>query len=444
MKKVSAANITHLTLATADPAAASTPPLSPPPSIEELISRARRGTSDRVAAFNAVLAQIPDGFALAQVLFTRINKSTNASIEGEYLFSVRPRFLKFLAETQQANLRDLGICDHGIARMARGLDPATTDGRRYELSVDHIIERFGSGALSASREKDPQRSDAQALTYPVNHFGNLILLQQDIHNLKNALNAAQGIHNLKEGESRWILMLVPVTTARRHGYVAAPQPKDAGLGQLRLYPPNPQQQIGDARMLANETTEALQRLRQETILREIVPMLDSLANRQRPRTPANDDNISASKREQEMCLTRAFSVADLAVSQPRDAEGRVSDVPPAHRTLRGIFNATIAHDREARRSIERDVRPRLDELRESLKTVYARVEAKEIARPGDGTYRDFIYFFRARSLREACVEAGRYPLPEARALLQEYRRIDRAITAREKATLRAAPARKAV
>ena len=444
MKKVSAANITHLTLATADPAAASTPPLSPPPSIEELISRARRGTSDRVAAFNAALAQLPEGFALAPVLFTRIPRAVNASLESEYLFSVRPRFLKFLAETQKTALSDLGVCDHGIARMARGLDPATVDGRRYDLSVDHIIERFGSGALAARREKDPQRSDTDAESYPVNHFGNLILLPQDIHNLKNALNAAQGIHNLKEGESRWILMLVPVTTARRHGYVAAPQPRDAGLGQLRLYPPNAQQQISEAAALSRETTEVMRQLRAATILREMIPMLDSLANRQRPKSPANDDAVPAWKREQDMCLTRAFSVADLAVSQPRDAEGRVSDVPPAHRTLRGIFNATVAHDRDARRAIERDLRPRLEELCDALKAAYARVEAKEIARPGDNAYREFLTFFRARNLREACIEAGRYPLPEARALLQEYRRIDRAITAREKAALRAAPARTAL
>lgn len=444
MKKVSAANITHLTLATAANAAAQKPDLSQRPSVEDLLLRARNGDPARAAVIDAAMAKLPEGFALAPVLYTRIARETNARLESEYLFNVRPRFLKFLGETQKANLRALGICEYGIARMARGLDPATEDGRRYDLSVDHIIERFGSGALSNARQKDPARPDGDAETYPVNHFGNLILMQQDIHDLKNTLNAAQGIHDIAEGESIWVLMLVPVTTARQHGYVAAPQPADAALGQLKRYQPRVQQQIGDTLAIARETMGIMTTLGDDDLLKQVLAMLESLADRQRPRTPANDDNTPAWKREEDLRLRRAFSVADLAVSQPRDAEGRVSDTPPAHRTLRGIFNATIAHDRDARRSVERDLRPRLEEVRQALKTLHARAEAKDITSPGHPAYEDFVEFFRGRKMRSFCMEASRYPLPEARALLEDYRRIERAIQARGRKPARSAPARKAV
>ncbi len=446
MKKVSAASIPHLTAGAAcNDLLSLSSSRTVIPAVEDLIAAVRAGDPARAAAFDAMLAKVPEGFALAPALYVRIPHAKNAALESEYLFSVRQHFLKFLAASQRGALRDLGICEHGIARMARGLDPATADGRRYHVSVDHIIERFGSGRLSDARAPDAARGGAE--TYPVNHFANLILLPQDVHDLKNSLNAAQGIHDLKDGECRWILMLVPVTSARHHGFVAAPQGEGAAVGRLKLYAPNAAQQVGEASSLTGETAALLQDLRAATSIAKILPMLDALAAQHRPHRVSNDNPRPQKDAEGKPVfddpasvknLRRPDTVADLGVALPKDGDAKAG-VAVAHRTLRGIFNAAVAHDRAAHRRVERDLRPRLRELRETLAKAHARVEARAAVRQNHPDYQAFVQFFRGRNLRRLCLEAGRYPLPEARDLLQEYRRIEKAIAAREGAAARTQP-----
>lgn len=440
MKKVSAATITSLTAAAGFAATAA----SAPPSVDDLLARMRAKNPRQAKEFEALAAALPQGFALVPVLYTRVPRARQASMESEYTFSVRQRFLKFLGQTQQPALRALGICEHGIARMARGLDPATVTGERYDVNIDHIIERCGSGTITDSRRRDELRGDAQADTYPVNHFNNLLLLPQDIHDYKNRLNSLQNIGALGERESCWILMLTPQASAQHPGYVCPPQPQERSLGRLALRHPSVQQQIGETKTVALETLDTMQALVADTAAGSILAMLEQLARRHRPSGAGRKrtDNDKKQRVLDDKYLRAGRTVADLGVTQPRESaaansnappggENARPDVPSAPNTLRAIFNAAVSHDRAAQAKVEDSLRPRLRELTVLLDTAYQRVRALEIATPGHRSYQEFTGFFRGRNLRALCLEASHYPLAESRDLLAVYRRIDGELRQRE-------------
>lgn len=441
MKKVSAATITHLSAAAAYSAAVSA---SAPPTVEDMMTALN--TSHRVQAreLAALLTQVPAGFAVVPVLYTRISQQQRAALESEYVFSVRQRFLKFLAQTQQTALSDLGICAHGIARMARGLDPANAQGQRYTVSVDHIIERAGSGKLANARVRDEQRDDAMSQTYAPNHFSNLILLPQDVHDYKNRLNGLQDIYHMSEGDSRWILMLTPVVSAHNPGYVCTPQPVDRTLGQLALHKPTLPQHIGETKTIAVEAIEKMQALTQDTSAGSVLQMLEQLARKNRP-SHANlgrSDDPDQQRQLESIYLGAGFTVADLGVVQPRSPHAANNNqrkgakahtnVASAPNTLRAIFNAAVSHDPDAQHVIARDLRPSLRELTQLLEETYARALASELRTSGHQNYSDFVQFFRGRNIRRLCIEASRYPLAESRDLLATYRRINREVIQREK------------
>lgn len=441
MKKVSAATITHLSSAAACNAAASA---SPSPTVEDLVIQLRNSDPIRAQEFQTLLAKLPQGFALTPVLYTRITQAQGAALESEYVFSVRQRFLKFLAQTQKKALRDLGICEHGIARMARGLDPANVNGERYAVSVDHIIERGGSGTMAQARSKDELRSDSMAETYPPNHFGNLLLLPQDIHDYKNRLNGLQDIHKLAPGESCWILMLTPVVSGQNQGFVCAPQAADRELGHLSVYNPNLHQQIGETKTIAVDTIDAMQALVRDTSAGSILFMLDQLAGKNRPAHAGHSksDDFNEQRKLDAAYLGAGYTVADLGVAQPRSGRaannnhraGQSVSVPSAPNTLRAIFNAAASHDRTVQQTVERELRPQLRELTDLLDKAHARAVASELRTPGHKNYSDFVQFFRGRNVRTLCLEASRYPLAESRELLTVYRRINRDITQRARAS----------
>lgn len=416
MKKVSAATITQLT------ARAAMAPLSPSlassdtvtPSVEDLLEDLQRKNPARADEIARMLVHFPAGFALAPVLYTRVPSATRASLESEYVFGVRQRFLKFLAETQAEGLKRLGICDHGIARMMRGLDAANAEGKRYDVNVDHIIERAGSGRLSDARRKDPQRREDDVETYPVNHYGNLMLMPEAVHEYKNRLNALQGMTNLRDGESCWLLMMVPVRDALNHGYVCPPQPADA-IGALKSYAPSSPQRIGEVSTLAEQARELMFRLREETVAGDTLALLETLAARKRPVNNNRHGHLQVvgatpPKTEELDLLRHPFTVSDLAQGSKQSNNG-----------LAQIFNAAMSHDPAARQRIDRDLRPRLAEIRKLLNSTYDHVVANISTR----NYNDFGQFFRGRAMKRLVLSAAAFPLPESQALLADYRRIAR-------------------
>lgn len=156
-----------------------------------------------------IITRPPEGFKFAPVVFSRISKEQNQEVVKEFSKKVRPKFMKFLAENHAADLKKLGICDHGIERMKNGFDPADQGGRVYDVSVDHIIERAGSGRLGLEQAVDPLMPPGSAPTFKINHFLNLILLPHKLHTLKNTVNTIQSVAERPEGSSTWCYMLVP-------------------------------------------------------------------------------------------------------------------------------------------------------------------------------------------------------------------------------------------
>jgi hypothetical protein len=141
---------------------------------------------------------------------------------------VRPEFIRYLAENHAGELGALGICQQGIDRMKKGLDPVDPSGRLYAVNIDHIIERNGGGKASLTKEIDPQMPSGSKPTFLVNHFSNFVLLPIQVHELKNALNDLQEASKTPLGQSKWVLMIVPEAGPGYSGYVTQPQ------GQLQL------------------------------------------------------------------------------------------------------------------------------------------------------------------------------------------------------------------
>lgn len=238
-KLISAATITDITGAATFHGQAGVPPAPPR---DTLIAELRKSHGNE--KIDKIINNIPAGFDLVPVFYSRIDQTDNKRIMAEFTFFIRPRFLQFLGKQHADSLRAFGICEHGIERMTRGLDPATKDGVIYELSVDHIIERSGSGAWGTTQAVDQQSRNPHR-NYMPNHFDNLILLPDAIHQYKNELNTLQNGTG-GDGKSRWILMLTPVVDATSCGYVCAPQPAGSKWHNMKFRPNNIQTRLSQA------------------------------------------------------------------------------------------------------------------------------------------------------------------------------------------------------
>lgn len=172
------------------------------------------------AVANRALHNVPDGFELKPLVYTRVSTKQNKVVYEEFRRKVRPRFYQYLAQTQKRELRAMGICEYGIRRMAKGQHPRNRDGRDYAVSIDHIIERSGAGQMSYEKAQDPlmnetyKKGQTTPEIFKVNHFSNLILLPDHIHfDRKNVINEIQQLQkNVRPGESIWALMMIPKRT----------------------------------------------------------------------------------------------------------------------------------------------------------------------------------------------------------------------------------------
>lgn len=178
---------------------------------------------EEVQEFEQIVANVPRGFRLTPVLYSVIESSQNSRVYSQFGSYVRPEFMRYLANDHAGELATLGVCPQGIDRMKKGLDPVDPNGRLYDVNIDHIIERFGGGKASLTQEVDPLMPPGSKPTYLVNHFSNFILLPTQVHNLKNKLNELQDAPKTPQGESKWVLMIVPKAGPAHAGYVAQPQ-----------------------------------------------------------------------------------------------------------------------------------------------------------------------------------------------------------------------------
>jgi|GEM_PF-6032231 len=210
-------------------------------------------------------AELPDGFEIVPVLFSKVKRDAQGVVRKEYCGEVHKRFLRFLGENHKEELLKLGFDECFIKSLKTGILPRSENKLIYALSIDHIIERSEGGLFSIEKDEDTHNISKGSHSYLVNHFNNLVLMPQKIHNLKNALNAAQCALHYNTPNARngiWYLMLAPKANTSTSGFVCVPQNNNEKYGIL----PSGKKAKPADKSIKMETIE--EKLRNQQILRE--------------------------------------------------------------------------------------------------------------------------------------------------------------------------------
>ena len=188
--------------------------------LQEKLERYRK----QIKRFEETMKKVPDQFSISELMYTRITSDQNKIVMNEFSDYVRPRFLMFLAERFPDDLKQLGICEHGIERMRNGLDPEDEDRNAYNMTIDHIIERSGSGTWGYDQELDEGIHNGHRETFIVNHFANLTMLPSTIHSdIKNVINEVQDLPSLHAGEAKWFMSVIPRGNTEAESYMYVPE-----------------------------------------------------------------------------------------------------------------------------------------------------------------------------------------------------------------------------
>jgi hypothetical protein len=400
---------------------------SPPPTAETLISRIRKDLDDHVTEarknavpgaplppghspqgpeitltraladqqlFEQMLKEVPKGFRLSPVLYSRISKDDKEKVTQEYTYNVRPRFLKFLAEQHAEELKDLGICDHGIERMRYGLDPTNKDGVHYSVNVDHIIERNGSGAWGVQKEQDPDQPSANAKFHP-NHFGNFILLPEKIHEFKNELNDLQKASETPLGQSRWILMMIPERNATFTGFVCPKQEPSHRLFGLDLRSYDDFQKTDHGEFVVRTTLQELAELKE----------MDGVVTFVRGQIAQAD----AAKTK----------VADLAADQ---AESKKPG------DLRKAFAVAVKKDPALEDHVEHFVKPAVRDVNAYVNKLFTDLSARVDTPKQRAAFWKFARFFRGQNVKNLQLDVEALPFEEASDLTRSFRQLAKDVT----------------
>jgi hypothetical protein len=416
MKKVSADTVTELTVASGfSPGSHGTPPTA-----EEMIENIRATLTLRVESlarqyrlpkkhpsepptafeisyeravedvrkFEELVANVPNGFKLTPLLYSKIRQEENDKVMQEYRARVRRQFLIYLATNHADELSALGICQNGIDRMKKGFDPTDKNDLRYDISTDHIIERGGGGMLSREKAIDPLLPSNMSPTYKVNHISNFILLPEQVHELKNALNGFQGVSKTPVGRSAWVLMLVPTTGPGRSGFVAAPQAMDHPLYGVNKHQQSMSNRINTAALMADKAHDALYTFQLPTATARAIEKIKTLADQQ------------------------GKTAIDLM--QAENSE------------LSTIFNAAVAKDPVQEKFVEASLKPALDEATKQLETAF-----NTAVRPGQtpDNYDLFLKFYRGRNIKTLRRVTENLPMEETLRLHELFKKIDISVAA---------------
>jgi len=298
---------------------------------------------------------IPDGLGMAPVLYTRISRDQNKAVYREFCKKVKPKFYKFLAQNHKQDLQKLGICDHGIERMKKGMSPANKHGKSYNVSIDHIIERAGSGKFGLEKAQDPYLSAASSPTYKVNHFNNLILMTQTVHDdVKNAINEKQKLWELSPGKSKWGFMAVPVRDANRQGFVHYIAPKNTTKHSVAS---------------KEDTAKYGVAFKEDTISAKIEHASFAL-DKARDRLVAFSQNATvntATKTIENLSRLQNKTVTEVLERQEKTGEARKAK-------LSTIFNEIVKYDPAARRTYNDEIVPLFYEMNKVLEDLRKSVE----------------------------------------------------------------------
>jgi len=153
----------------------------------------------------SVNGEIPEGFELVPVLAHPKNfKGHYEECTKEYDKTIQSQFTKFVAEKYLPYFKKMGVSKYVTRLMQEGF----ILGDAFYASIDHIIERSLAGKLAAKKAKDPNNKENNSYVSLINHFNNLVLIPQKIHNLKNTIRDAQ-FDLYPISEPTYMLMLTP-------------------------------------------------------------------------------------------------------------------------------------------------------------------------------------------------------------------------------------------
>lgn len=334
-------------------------------------------TQKRHADFDNILSNLPEGFELVPVFYTHTDPNQRLRLQMEYFTSVRGAFLQFLAQNHADELRALGISERGIRRMWEKQDPVDEKGRYYALNIDHVVEQTASGSWGASKHIDPLRSSDVGPKYPVNHFGNLILLPEYIHDLKNRLNIIQRTYSIDVEGAKWVLALVPKRDHVCSGFVAAPQ----NIKSLPVRPAHASDKMSEAKDLLTRTIRMI------------------------------DDAHRAHEQ------IRAFTAFCAAL--PQNAENDATRVEK----LRFAFNALVEPGSEPHRFAHRELLPRIGKIVRAVESAMdAVISSGESKR--NATVKSFRVFYQSKKMQRLRNTIACLPFNEAAAALPAFERID--------------------
>ena len=372
--------------------AAATDPAAPPNAFEIAYQLALKQQKD----FEQIVADVPKGFRLTPVLYSKITYEQNTAVKDEYRKHVRRHFLRYVAEHHADELSALGICPQGIDRMRKGLDPADANGVLYKVNIDHIVERSGGGQMSLQKAADPLLPPGSNPTYLVNHLSNMILLPEQVHEAKNLLNEAQQAAKTKYGESRWVLMLIPETGLKQSGFVAVPQDRNHYLFGIEKRQLSATDKIRHASFITDQAQAALEAFRKNPAVKNILKSAQSVAKRQKK-------TVVGLMQEEETCGT----------------------VAPQHR-LSSIFNQAVASNPAQKEMLETSLKPALLEAAKRLRTAF-----DDASKPGHDKkdYDDFVGFYQGKKIKALRQNIEKLPLKEAAELHEALLSIDREIQA---------------
>jgi hypothetical protein len=412
-KRVSADTITGIT---ADPSNnGSTNPTPPAPSYDDLVTKIRtrlakltvaaeaaldaadpeneRDVAGKTAnlnqsrenqkTFEKMLKSVPDGFQLVPTYYSRITKEENEAIKQEYSFKVRPKFIKYLGDNHAAELKALGVPDAGIRRMKDGLDPVDGKGNLFSFSVDHIIERAGSGNMGKTKAVDPDMPGTEPV-FKVNHIGNYILLTEKVHEFKNILNDLQDASDMPYGKGKWILMMAPMRTPENAGFVCPPQAPGSGLDGVGTHP----QTLKHNEFVVGTTLADLEQFKNTGNMRQVVRGLIAQAG-SKPVAEAAE--------------------AEAALKKPG--------------ALRRAFAGALAADPKASEIVENFIKPALADVTTSVTTLYDNIQSNIQTPKGRFDFWEFTRFFRSQQMKDLRADVEALPFEEASTLHAKFNKI---------------------
>ncbi len=373
---------------------AETDPDAPPSPFEISSKKALQN----IATFEKIVNNVPQGFRLVPVLYSKIDRDHNAHVYSEFGKEVRRPFLQYCATHHAKELAALGICAEGIEQMKMGFDPVDENGSFYAVNIDHIVERSGGGQMSKKRGPDPLMPAGSRSNFLVNHFDNLILIPEQVHEIKNILNDLQQAASTRNKSSAWVLMLVPEVDAAHSGFVAQPQdPSHYLYGLMR--------RKEDPSRLVNQASFSLANL---------LVTIDSM-------------HLDKDIHHAIVAAENYAAHYGRSVHEQMEYEDRPDKAHKQHR-LTQTFNAAVARKPAQKALVEKTLRPKLLELDGKLKAAFT---AAFLSAPAnDNGLRGFMPFYQGKKLTSLRQSTAQLPIPEAVQLHDTFAMIDAKIRQR--------------